>query len=125
VKIERLAALFPQPILFESRRRYLQRFLILPQLSVATIWLPIIKNLIQIHFPKSQRLFVAIDRTQWKDYNLFVVSVIWSKRAWPIYWNFLDKRGCSNLLEQQALLRPALQMLRPYNYVVLGDARIP
>ena len=25
VKIERLAALFPQPILFESRRRYLQR----------------------------------------------------------------------------------------------------
>lgn len=43
VRIERLAALFPQPILFESRRRYLQKFLILPQLSVAAIWLPILK----------------------------------------------------------------------------------
>ena len=32
VRIEKLAALFPQPILFESRRHYLQRFLQLPQL---------------------------------------------------------------------------------------------
>jgi hypothetical protein len=34
VRIERLAALFPQPIKFESRRRRLQRFLILPKLSL-------------------------------------------------------------------------------------------
>lgn len=34
VQLERLAALFPKPITFESRRRNLQRFLKLPQLSV-------------------------------------------------------------------------------------------
>ena len=49
------------------------------------------------------------------------MSVIWSKRAWPVYWNFLDKRGCSNLSEQKALLRPAIRMLKGYDVVVLGD----
>jgi hypothetical protein len=33
ISIERLATLFPQPILFESRRRNLQRFLSLPQMT--------------------------------------------------------------------------------------------
>ncbi len=65
VRIERLAALFPQPILYESRRRYLQRFLKLPQLSVALLWFPIIKHLIPTHFYQSQPLFVALDRTQY------------------------------------------------------------
>jgi hypothetical protein len=37
VRIERLAALFPQPIKFESRRRRLQRFLILPQVSIPVL----------------------------------------------------------------------------------------
>ncbi|WP_437126729.1 IS4 family transposase [Planktothrix tepida] len=92
-----------------------------PQLSVASLWLPIIEHLIKTHFSKDKRLFVSCDRTQWKDYNLFVVSVIWAKRAWPIYWNFLDKRGCSNLSEQQALLRPVIRMLKSYDYVVVGD----
>jgi len=91
VRIERLAALFPQPILFESRRRHLQRFLRLPQLSIPLLWFPLIKWSIQTHYKKATRLLVAIDRTQWKQNNLFMVSVIWEKRAWPIYWQFLDK----------------------------------
>jgi hypothetical protein len=33
VSLERLATLFAQPIQFESRRRNLQRFLLVPQLS--------------------------------------------------------------------------------------------
>ncbi|WP_158069818.1 hypothetical protein [Moorena bouillonii] len=112
--------MFPQPILFESRRRYLQRFLKLPQLSVTLLWFPIIKHLIQTHCPQSKRLFIALDRTQWKQYNLFMVSVICSKRAWPIYWTFLDKRGCSNLSEQQALLLPVIEMLKGDDFVVIG-----
>ncbi len=49
------------------------------------------------------------------------MSVIWLKKACPIYWNFLDKPGCSNLLEQQALLRPVIRMLKSYDYVIVGD----
>ena len=49
----------------------------------------------------------------------------WSKRARPYYWNFLDKRGCSNLAEQQALLRPAMRILKGYDYGGLGDREFP
>jgi hypothetical protein len=37
VKLERLAAHFPLPILFESRRRHIQRFLKLSVLSIPTV----------------------------------------------------------------------------------------
>jgi hypothetical protein len=43
VRIERLAACLPIPILYESRRRHLQRFLLLRKLSVPLVWFPIIK----------------------------------------------------------------------------------
>jgi hypothetical protein len=122
VRIERLAALFPQPIKFESRRRRIQRFLILPKVSIPVLWFPIIKHILRTHFnKKSSQLILAIDRTQWRDKNLFMVSVIWSKRAIPIYWRLLDKRGSSNLREQKALLYPVLRLLKGYEVVVLGD----
>jgi Transposase DDE domain len=121
VKIERLAAHFPLPILFESRRRHLQRFLKLSVLSIPIIWFPIIEAIIKLKFNLGERLYLAIDRTQWKDKNLFLAAVIIDRRALPIYWQFLDKRGASNLVEQQALLRPVLNLLKKYELVVLGD----
>lgn len=122
VRIERLAALFPQPIKFESRRRRIQRFLILPKVSIPVLWFPIIKYILRTHFnKKSSQLILAIDRTQWREKNLFMVSMIWSKRAIPIYWKLLDKRGSSNLREQKALLYPVLRLLKGYYVIVLGD----
>ena len=50
-----------------------------------------------------------------------MVSVIWKKRALPIYWQLLDKRGASNLREQQALIRPVLRLLKKYELVIIGD----
>jgi hypothetical protein len=121
VRIERLAACLPLPILFESRRRHLQRFLILPQLSVALLWLPLIKGIIRTQIKSGNQVTVALDRTQWQANNLFMVSVIWSKRAWPVYWQFIPKKGSSNLDQQKAILRPALRLLKSYRIVVVGD----
>jgi hypothetical protein len=121
VKIERLAAHFPLPIKFESRRRHIQRFLKLPAMSVSLLWFPLIEGIIKIKFKPGKRLYLAIDRTQWKDKNLFMVAVIIERRAIPVYWQFLEKRGASNLAEQQALLRPILKLLKNYELVVLGD----
>ena len=56
ITIERLATLFPQPILFESRRRNLQRFLDLPQLTPQALWFPIIKQWIKRHIGREQLL---------------------------------------------------------------------
>lgn len=121
MRIERLAALFPQPILFESRRQSLQKFFILPQLSIPLLWFPMIKYLLRTEFKKNKPRIVAIDRTHWKQNNLFVASLIWEQRAIPIYWQFLPKIGSSNIGEQQALLRPVIRLLRGHKIIVVGD----
>ncbi|MFP4300313.1 MAG: IS4 family transposase [Spirulinaceae cyanobacterium] len=121
VRIERLASCFPLPIKTESRRRHIQRFLKLANLSMTTLWLPIVKSLIESRFSPGETLYVIVDRTQWQDKNLFMVAVRIGSRAIPIYWQFLEKRGASNLGEQQAVLRPVLRLFKKYQIVVLGD----
>jgi hypothetical protein len=121
ITIERLATLFPQPILFESRRRNIQRFLRLPQLTPQALWFPIIKQWIKRHFKHKQRLHLVIDRTQWQDHNLIMVSVVYQHRAIPLHWVWLDKQGQSSLSEQQKVLRPVLRLLKKHCFVLLGD----
>ncbi len=128
VQLERLAALFPQPITFESRRRNLQRFLKLPQLRVKLLWFPLIKHIIKQEFSRKNKnrhqrrklkklrhlghLLLVIDRTDWKRRNLFVASVICGKRALPVYWILLDKKGSSNLGEQKKFRSPCVKTLK-------------
>lgn len=121
VTIERLATLFAQPIQFESRRRSLQRFLLLPQLNVRVLWFSILKHWLKLHMKKTKKVKLVIDRTQWRERNLFVVALVWDKRAIPIYWQVLHKKGSSNLGEQQALLRPVLRLLKHYKIILLAD----
>ena len=121
VKIERLSACFPLPIKYESRRKHLQRFLTLSSLSLPLFWFPIIQLIIQQEFIEGNRLIITLDRTQWKNNNLLVIAVIYKKRAIPLYWQVLNKRGSSNLSEQQAIIRPVLRLLKKYELVILGD----
>ena len=122
VTIERLATVFPQPILFESRRRSLQRFLSSPQLSIQLLWFPLLKRWVKLkNRKKGNRLTFAIDRTQWRHQNVFVISLIEDKRAIPVYWQILPKQGCSNLRKQKELIRPLLRVFNKYKLLVLGD----
>ncbi|WP_223280362.1 IS4 family transposase [Nostoc sp. PA-18-2419] len=122
VTIEKLATVFPQPIRFESRRRSIQRFLLLPQLSIPYLWFPLIKRWVKNSLKTGEkRLIFAIDRTQWRSQNVFVISLIEQKRAIPVNWLLLSKRGCSNLGEQKKLIRPLLQLFKGYQILVLGD----
>ena len=121
VRIERLAACFPLPIKYESRRKHIQRFLILSSLSLPLFWFPIVKQIIQQEFKSKSRLIVTLDRTQWKNNNVLVIAVIYKKRAIPIYWKILEKKGSTNLREQQAIIRPVLRLFKNYELVFLGD----
>ena len=62
-----------------------------------------------------------MDRTQWKERNLFVASLIKEKRAIPLNWFLLDKKGSSNFSEQKRLLKPVLRLLEGYEVVIIGD----
>ncbi|HEY9873641.1 MAG TPA: IS4 family transposase [Candidatus Obscuribacterales bacterium] len=121
VKIERLAANLPLPILENSRRRHLQRFLALGSLNILALWFPLVREILERQFKAGTQLIVAIDRTQWKENNVLMVSAIYQKRAFPIFWTLLDKRGACNLAEQKQVLRPVIRLLNKYQLVVVGD----
>jgi hypothetical protein len=121
VKLERLAQSLPLPILFESRRKKLRRFLRLEEFNLEKIWFPCVRSLLEQMFEPSERIYLALDRTNWGVINILMVSVIYNHRAWPIYWEFLDKKGSSNLDEQKRVLGKSLALLSEYLVVVLGD----
>lgn len=77
VRLEELASQFPQKILFESRRKKLQRFLDNPHLTIAKIWCPLFSYWLQNNFDSGSVLYIAIDRTQCQSVNLIFVSLIY------------------------------------------------
>ena len=99
VKIERLAANLPLPILENSRRRHVQRFLSLGSLSILALWFPLIREILAHQIKSGTQLIIAIDRTQWQSNNVLMVSGIYQKRAFPIFWTLLNKKGACNLAE--------------------------
>ena len=139
IQLARLASIFPQPIQYASRIRNLQRFLLLPQLSVRLLWFPILKYWLRQEYKgrglnRDQRrrlkklkrrsgnyLVLALDRTQWKGRNIFIVTVVWGNHALPVYWELMPKDGSSNLATQVRLLKPAIKLFQPHPILVLGD----
>jgi hypothetical protein len=121
VRIERLAATLQLPILQSSRRRHIQRFLQIKALSILILWFQIVKQVISRQLKAGSQLVIALDRTQWKEYNVLMVSAIIQKRAFPLFWTLLDKQGASNLAEQQQVLRPVIRLLKRYKLIVIGD----
>lgn len=85
------------------------------------IWFPIVREVISRQIKAGTQLIIALDRTQWKEYNVLMVSAIYQKRAFPIFWTLLDKQGASNLAEQQQVLRPVIRLLKKYKLVIIGD----
>ncbi|OBU76368.1 IS4 family transposase [Cylindrospermopsis raciborskii] len=139
VKLSKLASLFPQPIKYESRKRNLQRFLGINKLCVKLLWFPLIKywirqSLTPQQLNREQRRYfhkkryqkygywmVALDRTQWKGRNIFMVTLVWGTHALPLYWETLNHVGNSNLSTQKRLIKTAIKLLKRCRIVVLAD----
>ncbi|WP_013334657.1 IS4 family transposase [Gloeothece verrucosa] len=121
VRIEELATQFPQKILFESRRKKIQRFLSLSHLNLETIWFPLFNKWLTRSFSLDEVLYVAIDRTSWGKINLLMISLIYDRRAIPIYWEILPKKGNTNYLKQKSAIEKVLALLKNYKKVILGD----
>ena len=120
VSLEALATSMPIPILFESRRKKIQRFLSVPNLSIENIWFPMVENWLSTYFETEKLIYVVIDRTNWSQINLFMVSVVWDKRAFPVYF-ILQNLGNSNFDLQTKILSQVLPLFKNYKICVLGD----
>lgn len=121
VRLEALATALPIPIRFASRRKKIQRFLSSPSLTIAKIWLPIVTAWLATYFDDGEVVYLVIDRSNWGCVNLLMISVVWDKRAFPVYFELLPKLGSSNLDEQKAILSKSLPIFTKYKVCVLGD----
>ncbi len=116
-----LAAFLDYPIALESRRKKIQRFLLVPHLSLGYLWLPLVHRWLTQIYPPGQRVYIVLDRTDWQLLNLLMVSIVFDKHALPLYFKFLPTLGNSKLAHQQQVLRMVKPLLQPYEVVVLGD----
>ena len=121
VQISKLSNYFPLPIKSESKRKHIQRFLTLKELSLPLLWFPLVKIMVENLFCFTSELVLVLDRTQWQNINILMISVAWKKRALPIYWKNLNHQGASNLTEQQAVIRPVLRLLKRYKIIITAD----
>ncbi|NES72954.1 MAG: IS4 family transposase, partial [Okeania sp. SIO2D1] len=121
IRLESLAENFPSPILQRSRIKKLQRFLSLPTWDVKVLWFPIFKAWLENEFKPGDFLYLVIDRTQWANVNLLMISLVYNRRAIPIYFTLLGKLGNTNSQEQKWFLAIVLELLKDYPKVVLGD----
>jgi hypothetical protein len=121
VSLESLANALPIPIKFESRRKRIQRFLSLPNLTIHQIWFPIVTAWLETHFTSDRMIYVVIDRTNWCCTNLMIISLVWDKRGFPIYLELLPKLGSSNIDEQKTTISKILPIFKDYKICILGD----
>ena len=77
--------------------------------------------MLQNLFKFDSELVLIIDRTQWQNTNILMISVAWEKRALPIYWHILSHEGASNLTEKKAAIRPVLILLKGHKIMITAD----
>jgi len=58
---------------------------------------------------------------QWGCINLFMVSLIWERRAIPLYWSLLPKLGSSNFESPTTNLQLVLPLFSEDKVIVLVD----
>ena len=90
-------------------------------LHLKGLWFSLLAVFLKEQLSAGESVYVAIDRTTWRDINLLIASVVWKGRAIPLYWQRLESLGNSHYDEQTAFLAVALPQLADYCVVVLGD----
>ena len=54
-----------------------------------------------------------------------MISVLWKKRALPIYWHILSHKGASNLTKQKVVIRLVIKLLKGQKIMITGDRDLP
>jgi len=113
-RLYELARALPGGGKLESRTQKLRRWLSNVHIS-SEDFLPMYLNLLAPLLMTQKSITLIIDRTSWKrlgvHLNLFLCSIAFNGRSFPIHWFFLPKKGASNLEEQKKLLEPVLTAL--------------
>lgn len=103
-----------------SKIRRLKRFLKNPGIVVKAIYTEIVKVMLEKW--NSRSLDMAIDRTDWKIFNLLLCGIAYNNRVLPLGWRLLKHSGNSDFDEQKELLDSIRPILPEKCHIsLLGD----
>jgi hypothetical protein len=66
----------------------------------------------------SSELVLILDRTQWQNTNILMISLGGKKRSIPLYWKILTHKGASNLTKQKAVIRSVIRLLKGQKIII-------
>ena len=121
VQISKLSNYFPLPIQLESKRKHIHRFLTIKELSLPLFWFPLVRIMVEKLFKFPSELVLIIDRTQWQNTNILMISVAYNQRVLPIYWHILSHKGASNLTKQKVVIRLVIKLLKGQKIMMTAD----
>jgi len=105
----------------DTLKKRVQRFLRNPGVTVELYYEPLARRILQRLASGGARIHLAIDRTEWGDFNILYIGVGWRGRALPLVWEILGP-GASSFAEQKALLAVVARWLpRRADVLLLGD----
>lgn len=117
INLDKISHLINPNLKAKSNYRMLQRFFKDFNL-VFTYFSKLLINLV----PAEGRVLV-IDRTQWKEINIFFLCVEYQGIAIPILWQCLDKKGNTNTLERESLMEDYINLFGKDNISYLTADR--
>ena len=77
--------------------------------------------MLQNLFKFDSELVLIIDRNQWQNTNILMISVPQKKRALPIYWHILSHKIAINLTEKKAVICTVLRLLKDQKIMITAD----
>src|SRR2546430_11585862 len=105
----------------DSLKKRVQRFLKNPDVRVEEYYSPLAQRMLKRLVAGGARVYLTLDRTEWRAFNTLYVCVGWRGRALPLLWSMLAP-GASSFAAQQALLAVVASWLPAgARVLLLGD----
>jgi len=105
----------------DSLKKRVPRFLKNPAVLVEEYYSPLAKRMLKRLVVGGARVYLTLDRTEWRDFNILSVCVGWRGRALPLLWDMLAP-GASSFAAQKARLEVVVAWLPARARVLLlGD----
>jgi hypothetical protein len=120
VRLPKLATEIPYTLKCESLVQRLWRFLKNTRVLPKTVYHVVAKQFLTCW--QGRQLHLIIDRMPLKHHSLFCIALSFRRRAIPLVWEILPKKGATNFRQQSALIRECLLLIpETCDVILLGD----
>lgn len=122
VNLSEIAVAMQADVLIESRYKRVKRFFS----GFEFDFIPIARWIYSLFFSEDDKVYIAIDRTNWywgkAKINIFMLSICYEGIAIPLFWTLLNKAGASSAEEQRHLIGRFIETFGTSKILgILGD----